>query len=97
VSLHILVGQVRSGQTKSLMKRMVSRHARVFPSPVGRDFCFGLCGVRMNKGGSVELRNSGWLWTHVELHRASVGVPPFELRKVPNTHAIDSDIRASIP
>jgi hypothetical protein len=40
VCLHMLVGQAIS-----IMKRMVSRHARVFPSPVERDFCFDLCGV----------------------------------------------------
>ena len=77
------------------MKRMVIRHARVFPSPVGRYFCFDLCGV----GGFVvadhELWSCRWL-CGCGAATVPVGVPPFELPKVPNAHAIDSDIRASI-
>ena len=92
VSLHVLVGQ-----TISLLKRMASGHAGViFPIPRGTRFCFDLCGVRMNKGGFV---GAAGLWVAVGLHRAALESLRWNFRKVltQHIHAIDSDIRASIP
>ena len=71
-------------QTISLMKRMVSSHARVFPFPVVRDFCFDPCGVRMNKGGSVVAeRWAAELWVAVEPHRVTLESLRSNFEKVP--------------
>lgn len=56
---------------------------------------------RYGRSVVAELRSCGWLWAVVLLNRHCATwsyVPPFvELGKVPNTHAIDSNISASIP